>query len=160
MLAPAYVNEMYTPNVPQHDQCICDHIPNTHPDRWPNVARHNVLHDKHDHAPRQTTRQQRKAQEQHQSRLPGHAIAAVTEAIGGQSRLVDRVDDQHAQCGADTRDPVDEGNVNGRVRRVPDRLGPHGYVDEGVESKGELGLHVSMETDGGRVRLPTMAPAV
>lgn len=64
------------------------------------------------HTPRQTPRQKRKPQKQHKPRLPRHPAPAVTKAIGLQPGLLNRVDDQHAQRGADGGDPVDEFDVH------------------------------------------------
>ncbi len=89
------------------------------------MLRHHILHNKDNNASRQPASQQRKAQEQDQLCLPRNAIAAVREAISRQPRLVDAVDDEHAQRAADAGDPVHKGNVHLRVRGVHDRLGPY-----------------------------------
>lgn len=83
-------------------------------------------------AARQTPRHQRKPQKQHEPRLPSHPVAAVAERVGGQARLVDAVDDEHAESGADAREPVYESDVH--VRRVGGGVGEGGGVDEEVEA--------------------------
>lgn len=88
------------------------------------------------HRASQTACHKRKAQEQHQPRFPSNTIAGIAEAVCTQPRLVDRVDDEHAQRGADARDPVDEGNMD--IRTIECRLGIGGSVDEEVEPEGEL----------------------
>lgn len=88
------------------------------------------------HTPRQTTRQERKPQEQHKPRLPRHSAPAVAEAIRLQPRLLNRVDHQHPERRADAGNPVDELDVNfgpvaGAVREC-------GRIDKKEESEGEL----------------------
>ncbi len=86
------------------------------------MLRHHILHNKDNNASRQPTSQQRKAQEQDQLGLPRNAVSAVREAVSRQPRLVDAVDDEHAQRAADAGDPVHERDVHLRVRSVHDRL--------------------------------------
>lgn len=80
--------------------------------------------------------EQRKAQKEHKPRFPSHLAAAVAVAVGAQPRLLDRVDHQHPQRGADAGDPVDELDVHvGAIARaVREGRG----VDEEEESEGEL----------------------
>lgn len=147
-------------HLPQHNQPIRNNITNTHPDRRPSIFRHNELHH-HDHnTAREPARQQREAQEQHQPRLPRNTVPAVAEAVGAESRLVDRVDDEHAERRAHARDPIDEGDVHGRVGGVLDRFGPYCDVDEGVEAEGELRhVYKHWNCDMRMVQMPTRAPA-
>ena len=58
--------------------------------------------------PSQATSHQSEPQEQYQSRFPGHSGTGIAEAIGAQSSLLNRVDDEHSKCRADAGDPVDE----------------------------------------------------
>ena len=142
---------------PQHNQAISSYISSPQPKRRPGMPHNNKLHN-HDHnTPRQSAGQQGKAQEQDEPGLPRHPVTRVREAVGGQARLVDAVDDEHAEGAADTGDPVDEGDVDGGVGAVHGGLGPRGYVDEGVETHGELcniATSASSVTDmfGGEVR--------
>jgi hypothetical protein len=97
------------------------------------------------HTPRHSARHQRKAQEEHQPRLPRHPGPAITVAVRAQPRLLDRVDDQHAQRGADARDPVDELDVL-RARVVVLRVGRG--VDEDEEADRELeGMKCQLESE-------------
>lgn len=88
------------------------------------------------HTPRQTAGQQREPEEQNEARLPRNPTSAVTEAIGIQPRLLDRVDDHHAQRRADAGDPVNELDMDlGAISRA---VGKGGSVDEEEESEREL----------------------
>ena len=60
------------------------------------------------HTPSKTASQKRKAQEEHKSRLPRNSSTRITETIGLQPRLFNRVDHQHAKRRTDARNPVDE----------------------------------------------------
>ncbi len=84
----------------------------------------------------QTACHERKAQKEHQPRLPRNASARVGEAVGAEARLLDRVDHQHAQRRADAGDPVDELDVH--VRTIPGRVRVRGGVNEEEEAQGEL----------------------
>lgn len=88
------------------------------------------------HTTSQPPREQRKAQKQHKPRLPRHLAAAIAVAVGAQPRLLDQVDHQHPQRGADPGDPVNELDVHvGAIARaVREGRG----VDEEEESEGEL----------------------
>ncbi len=83
-----------------------------------------------------TARHERKAQKEHQPRLPRDAGARVGEAVGAEARLLDRVDHQHAQRRADAGDPVDKLDVH--VRAIPGRVRVRGGVNEEKEAQGEL----------------------
>lgn len=60
----------------------------------------------------QSTSQQRKAKEQYKARLPSNPTTAITETISLQPGLLNGIDNQHAQRGADAGYPVDEFNVD------------------------------------------------
>lgn len=79
------------------------------------------------HTPRQTPRQQRKPQKQHKPRLPRHPAPTVTEAVGVQPRLLNRIDHQHTQRGANAGDPIDEFDVH--VGAVAGAVREGGYID-------------------------------
>lgn len=64
------------------------------------------------HRPCQPSCHQRESQEENQSRLPRNAVPGVAERIRTQSRLVDRIDDKHAQGGADGGYPIDKVDVD------------------------------------------------
>ena len=89
-----------------------------------------------DHTPSQSTREQRKSQEQHKPRLPRNPTPTITEAIGMKTRLLDRIDNEHSQRGADAGDPVDEFDVHEGA--VTSAVGESGGVDEKEETQGEL----------------------
>lgn len=91
---------------------------------------------------RQSTRHEREAQEQDQPSLPRDASAGVGEAVGTEPRLLDRVDDEHAERRADAGDPVHELDVH--VRPVLGRVRVRGRVDEEEEPQGELHVRVSL----------------
>jgi hypothetical protein len=123
-------------NIPKHNQPIRHNIRNPHVHRLQRKVFEKILQHHHGDAARQPAGHEGKAQEQHQPRLPRHPAAGVGEGVGRQARLLDRVDDEHAERGADDGDPVDEGDVfegaiEGRVR-----VG--GGVDEDEEAEGEL----------------------
>ncbi len=134
--------------IPQHDQTIPHHIRDPQPERHktgslPLRLIPNQILQHHDRdTPRQPTRHQRKPKEQHQPRLPRHAGPRVREAIRGKSGLLDRVDDQHAERGADQWDPVNEGDVE--EGGVEGRVRVGGGVDEEEEAEGELDRGLAM----------------
>ena len=64
------------------------------------------------HTAGQTSSHGSKAHEQDDPGLPGDAIATVGKVVGRQTRLVDAVDDEHAQRAEDAGDPVDKGHVD------------------------------------------------
>lgn len=128
-----------TRNSPQHHPGIRQHIRQPHPKRRPRHARHDILHDEHSDTASHAARKERKAKEQHNTRLPRDAGPGVREGVGGEARLLDRVDDQHAQRGEDEGQPVDEGDV-GVEGAVEGGLGVDGCVEEDVEGEGELGV--------------------
>ena len=88
------------------------------------------------HTPGQAAGHEREAQEQHQPRLPRHAGPAVAVVVGTQTRLLDAVDDHHAEGGADARDPVDELHVH--IAAVARAVRVGGRIDEAEETDGEL----------------------
>ena len=102
---------------PEHDQSIGHNIRNTQPQRHDTrplthrLIPDQILEHHHSNAARQPARHERETEEQHQPRLPRHPASRVREAITRQPRLLDRIDDQHAQRGTDQRDPVHEGDV-------------------------------------------------
>lgn len=118
---------------PHHNQPIRNHIPDPQPKRRPAHPPRNKLHNQNRRTPRQAPRQQRKPQKQDQSSLPRDTVSTVAKRVGGQARFVDGIYDEHAQGAADAGDPVDEGDVDGRVGAVEARGGPDGDVDLGVE---------------------------
>ena len=131
------------------------------------------------HAASKATGHERKPEEQDEPRLPRDAVAGVAEAVGAEARLVDAVDDEHAERGAHARHPVHERHVH--VARVDGRVRVRRRVHEEVEAEGELcararrrggalvcgyGLGVGLRGGGvggfgaGEVeRVPTRAPA-
>jgi hypothetical protein len=100
-------------NIPQHNQRVRNNIRNAHPQRRPNRLIDHILQHHHADTPRQPASHSRKAHKQHDPRLPRHAIPAVAEPVAGKARLVDAIDDEHAEGGEDAGDPVDEGYVEG-----------------------------------------------
>ena len=64
------------------------------------------------HAARQPASHERKANEQEQPRPP-HRTGISKVLMSLYAVLVDEVDDEHAEQGADTGDPVDETDVHG-----------------------------------------------
>ena len=88
------------------------------------------------HAARKSPSHKRKAQKQHQPGLPSHPRPTITIAIGTQSRLLDAVDDQHAQAGTYAGNPIHELDVD--VGAVLEGGAVGGRVDEEEEAEGEL----------------------
>lgn len=88
------------------------------------------------HTASKTTGHGSKAHEQHNPGLPGNAVAAVGEVVGGQPGLVYAVYDEHAQSAEDGWDPVDKGHVD--ITSVEGALGEDGGVNESEERDGEL----------------------
>ena len=88
------------------------------------------------HTACQTTREQRKPQKQHKPRLPRNSTSTITEAIGMKTRLLNRIDNEHSERGADTGNPVDELDVHEGA--VAGAVGESGGVDEEEETQGEL----------------------
>ena len=88
------------------------------------------------HTASETSCQKRKTEEEHEARLPSHAAATITEAVGLQTRLLDGVDHQHAQGRADPRNPVHELHMHGRAIQGAVRKG--GGIDEKEETESEL----------------------
>lgn len=85
---------------------------------------------------RQSPRKQSKSQEQHEAGLPRHAATTIAEAIGVQSGLFNRVDDQHSQRGTNARNPVDKFHMHlGAVARAVRECGG---IDQEEEPNGEL----------------------
>lgn len=120
----------------QHDEAIGHDIRNAHVDRGQRVVLEQILQHHDGDAACQTSRHKRKAEKQHCASLPGDTIPTVREAVGRQARLFDAVDHQHAECGADERDPVDKVDVHGRA--VEGGLRVDAGVDEEEESEREL----------------------
>ena len=85
------------------------------------------------HTARQPASHERKANEQEQPRTP-HRACISKVLVSLHAVLVDEVDDEHAEQGADARKPVEEGDVHrGRqLRLVVRRMGVRGE-DGGVE---------------------------
>jgi hypothetical protein len=105
------------------------------------MPRHHILQHHDRHASRKASSHQRESQEQHQPRLPRDTAPAIAEAISGQSRFLDAVDDQHAEGAADSGDPINEVHVHSRG--VEDGFGVDGRVDERVEAYCELEISMS-----------------
>ena len=123
-------------DIPEHDQPIRNHICHAHIHSLERIVLKQVLEHHDRDATRQPTSHERKAQKQHQPRLPRDAAAAVAEAVGAQPRLLDAVDHEHAKGGADAGDPVDEGDV--LVGAIEGRFGEGGRINEEEETNGEL----------------------
>ena len=101
---------------PQHDtaqadQRIADQIRHAHPQGGPLRPAAQVLEHKHRDAAGQPAGQRREAHEEHDAGLPRRAVARGVAVVARQPRLVDAVDDQHAQRREDGRHPVDESDV-------------------------------------------------
>lgn len=123
-------------DIPQHNKRISNNISNPKPHRRPLRIRHDILQH-HDRDPtRQASGHSSKAHKEHDPRFPSDAIPAIAEVVGAEARLVDAVDDEHAQRGEDAGDPVDEVHVE--FAAVERGVGEGCCVDEGEEGDGEL----------------------
>lgn len=118
------------------DEAVGDDVLDAHAHHGPRDLLDGELEDEDDDAARHAAGEGREAQEQHDAGLPGDARPRVAERVGREPRLLDRVDDEHAERAEDEGQPVDEGHMH--VRHVQRRLRPHGGVDEDVEGEREL----------------------
>ena len=71
------------------------------------------------HTAREATSHEGKANEEDKARAPDSTGVTVA-LLATDAVLVDEIDDEHPKQGADSRDPVDEGDVHGSYvkRRV------------------------------------------
>lgn len=134
------LSRIYAPkkkeNVPQSNKGICNYVLHAHKHLRHAQPGHDVSEDKHTDATGHAACEAREAEEQHDARLPRNTRSTVAERVGTQARLLDTVDDEHAQAREDEGQPVDKGDVC--VGRVEWGLGPHCGIEKNVECKREL----------------------